>query len=85
MKQTVLYALMATSVSVSAAIAEEALGSKLAAPTPSNAGATEFVNARGRSIGSVTTIAGTTYYIGPDGSTLATSTIVDGQRVYKSY
>jgi hypothetical protein len=45
----------------------------------------EFTDANGKSTGSVTTIAGTTYYIGPDGATLGTSKMVDGRRVYKSY
>lgn len=53
-------------------------------PEPRN-GTAEFVDANGRALGSVTTIAGTTYYIGPDGATLATSTIVDGRKVFKAY
>ena len=52
---------------------------------PARRGTTEFVSGNGRALGSVTTIGGTTYYIGPDGATLATSTMVDGRKVFKAY
>lgn len=45
----------------------------------------EFTDSVGRPLGSVTTIGGTTYYIGADGAMLGTSSIVDGRRVFKTY
>lgn len=45
----------------------------------------EFRNAAGRVIGTVTRIGDTIYYAGPDGTPLGTSSMVDGQRVFRSY
>ncbi len=45
----------------------------------------EFSNANGRPLGSVTKIGGTTYYLGPDGAMLGTSTMVEGRRVFRTY
>ena len=45
----------------------------------------EFRSASGRLIGTVTRIGGATYYAAPDGTPLGVSSVVDGQRVYKSY
>jgi hypothetical protein len=45
----------------------------------------EFSNASGKLLGSVTKIAGTTYYIAADGTTLGTSIVIDGRRVFTTY
>ncbi len=45
----------------------------------------EFSTASGKPLGSVTEIAGTTYYLGADGTMLGTSTMVEGRRVFRSY
>lgn len=45
----------------------------------------EFRDAAGRLIGTVTKIGDTTYYAAPDGTPLGTSSVVDGQRVFRSY
>jgi hypothetical protein len=45
----------------------------------------EFSNASGKLLGSVTKIAGTTYYIAADGTTLGTSIMIDGRRVFTTY
>jgi hypothetical protein len=45
----------------------------------------EVSSASGKPLGSITKIGGTTYYIGPDGTMLGTSTIIEGRRVFKSY
>jgi hypothetical protein len=45
----------------------------------------EFSNANGKLLGSVTKIGGTTYYIAADGTTLGTSIVIDGRRVFRTY
>jgi hypothetical protein len=80
MNQVILAAAFLTIGAVHSAIAEEA-----PPPQPGGARAVEFFGANGRPLGAVTTIAGVTYYISADGATVATSTIVEGRRVYKSY
>lgn len=53
--------------------------------SPRSAGGTsEYFNANGRLIGSVTTIAGVVYFTGADGAPLGTGEWVGDQFVYKA-
>lgn len=45
----------------------------------------DYYSATGRLLGSVITIGGTTYFAGPDGAPLGTSTTIDGRKVYRRY
>lgn len=80
MKRTVPAAILLAGVIAVPARSEEFPATKL-----SNAGTIEYVSASGKALGSVTTIGGVTYYHGPDGAIVATSTIVAGRKIYKSY
>jgi hypothetical protein len=53
--------------------------------SPDGVATTEFSSASGRPLGSVTKIGGTTYYLAADGTMLGTSTMVEGQRVFRTY
>ena len=45
----------------------------------------DYYSATGRPLGSVMTIGGTTYFAGPDGTPLGTSTTIEGHKVYMKY